>query len=90
MHNYSIITALIIKLLKEANKDKHKKRNFIFTPKALALFKKLKKIFTNPLVVRHFNLEKQILLIIDVSKWDVGAIMLQLQDNSSLSRHQTD
>jgi hypothetical protein len=45
-------------LLKGANKDKHKKRNFMFTPKALASFEKLKEAFTNPLVVRYFNLEK--------------------------------
>jgi hypothetical protein len=68
MRNYSIITAPMIELLKGANKNKHKKRNFMFIPEALALFKKLKEVFTNPLVVRHFDLEKQILLIIDVSK----------------------
>jgi hypothetical protein len=76
----------MIELLKGADKDKHKKRNFVFTSEALALFEKLKEAFTNPLVVRHFDPEKQILLIIDASKWGVGAIMLQPQDDLSLSR----
>jgi hypothetical protein len=68
MRNYSIITTPITELLKGADKDKHKKRNFIFTPEALASFEKLKEVFTNPPVVRYFDPEKQILLIIDTSK----------------------
>ena len=68
VHNYSIITMLIIELLKGADKEKYSKKNFVFTLEALVVFENLKKAFTNPLVVRHFDLKKPILLITDVLK----------------------
>jgi hypothetical protein len=63
-------------------------RGFKLTLEARKAFKELHKAFISPLVVRYFNLNKKIKIITDILKVSQGAILLQLDSNSTLTRSQ--
>lgn len=86
--NYSIITAPLTNMLRGA--DKYPKKLFRLTPEALQAFEDLKKAFTNPPLVRHFDPDRPILVQTDASKWGMGAIMYQPQDGKGPSRRRSD
>jgi hypothetical protein len=69
-----IITAPLSEMLK--GDPSMGNRGFKLTLKAGKAFKELRKAFISPLVVRHFNLDKKIKIIMDASKVSREAILL--------------
>jgi hypothetical protein len=61
-------------------------RGFKLTPEAGKAFKELREAFINPLVVKHFNLDRKIKIITNASKVGQGAILLQPGSDSTLTR----
>ena len=88
IRNYSTVTAPMTDLLKQA--EKKPKKLFIFTREAQQAFEELKRMFSSPPVVRHFDPEKEILIITDASKWGRGAILLQPAENMEPTRRRRD
>jgi hypothetical protein len=83
--NFSTITAPLSEILKgDPSIGNHR---FKLTPKTRKAFKELHKAFISPPVVRHFDLDKKIKIIIDTSKISQGAILLQPGSNSTLTRN---
>jgi hypothetical protein len=66
IRNFSTITALLSKMFKDdPSIGSH---GFKLTLEAGKAFEELRKAFISPLVVRHFNLDKKIKIIINVLK----------------------
>jgi hypothetical protein len=63
-------------------------RGFKLTPKTGKAFEELREAFISPLVVKHFNPDRKIKIIIDASKISQKAILLQPGSNSTLTRSQ--
>jgi hypothetical protein len=53
---------------------------FALTAAAHDVFKELKQVFIEPLILRHFNPDKEIFIIINASKVTVAEIILQPAD----------
>jgi hypothetical protein len=66
IRNFSTITAPLSEMLK--SDPSIGSRGFKLTPKAGKAFKELRKAFISLLIVRHFDLDKKIKIIIDTSK----------------------
>jgi hypothetical protein len=84
IRNFSTITALLSKIFKDdLSIGNHRFKLILKVKKA---FKELREAFISLLIVRYFDLNKKIKIIIDTLKVGQEAIFLQLDSNLTLTR----
>ena len=78
IHQYSVMTVSLIELLKE------NKKSWIHLNKVVKqTFQNLKNVFEKSHVLTHFDSEKKILIITDVSEYTIAVILLQSNETTA-------